>query len=91
MTSGCAQQSVCLDDLVYLFQLLSLVDLHPELTPLAISVVQSIHEGFHQLPKAYGSSVRPTAKVTDFKSGLREGMKVIFSPLSSLLWCGTHF
>ena len=33
----------------------------------------SVHEGFHNAPKLYGSQVREPGKVTDFGSGLKEG------------------
>jgi hypothetical protein len=41
-----------------------------------MDIVQSIHEGFHNMPKLYGSEVREHGKVTNFTSGLKEGGKV---------------
>ncbi len=41
-----------------------------------IEIVGALQEGFHSLPKAYGSKVRQTGKVKDFSSGIQEGAKV---------------
>jgi sterol 3beta-glucosyltransferase len=35
-----------------------------------------MHEGLHNTPRLYGSSVRDKGKVTDFESGVKEGGKV---------------
>jgi hypothetical protein len=40
------------------------------------NILVSLHEGFQNLPKAYGSEVRPAGKVSGFKDGVREGAKV---------------
>lgn len=42
-------------------------------------IVSSIHEGFDNMPKLYGSDVRKPGKVTDLSSGIREGGKVVNS------------
>jgi hypothetical protein len=42
-----------------------------------MSIVTSIHEGFHNAPKLYGSKIREKGEVTDFKSGLKEAGKVL--------------
>lgn len=39
-------------------------------------IVTSVQEGFHNMPKMYGSEVREPGKVKDFKSGVIEGGKV---------------
>ena len=36
----------------------------------------SVHQGFHNAPKLYGSEVREPGKVKGFKSGLKEAGKV---------------
>jgi len=36
----------------------------------------SVHEGFQNAPKLYGSEVRQPGKVDDFSSGLKEAGKV---------------
>jgi hypothetical protein len=41
-----------------------------------IEIVGALQEGFHSLPKAYGSKVRQTGKVKDLSSGIQEGAKV---------------
>ena len=41
-----------------------------------MNIVSSVHEGFHNAPKLYGSDVREPGKVTDFGSGLKEAGKV---------------
>lgn len=41
-----------------------------------MKIVVSVHEGFQNVPKLYGSEVREPGEVTDFKSGLREAGKV---------------
>lgn len=41
-----------------------------------MEIVSSVHEGFYNAPKLYGSAVRKPGKVTDFTSGLREAGKV---------------
>ncbi|KAG8889576.1 hypothetical protein FRB99_003972, partial [Tulasnella sp. 403] len=38
-------------------------------------IVGSVYEGFHNMPKLYGSEVREVGPVRDFRSGLREGGK----------------
>jgi len=43
-----------------------------------MDIVSSVHEGFYNTPKLYGSKVRKTGKVTDFASGLKEGGKGLF-------------
>ncbi|KAJ6606176.1 UDP-Glycosyltransferase/glycogen phosphorylase [Mycena vulgaris] len=43
-----------------------------------MDIVTSVHEGFYNTPKLYGSKVRKTGKVTDFASGLKEGGKGLF-------------
>jgi len=43
-----------------------------------MDIVSSVHEGFYNTPKLYGSKVRKTGKVTDFTSGLKEGGKGLF-------------
>ncbi len=40
-----------------------------------MKIFSSVHEGLHNVPKLYGTEVRSTGKVTDFKSGVREGGK----------------
>lgn len=41
-----------------------------------VHILDSMHEGLHNTPKLYGSDVRNKGKVTDFKSGVKEGGKV---------------
>ncbi|KAF9009574.1 glycosyltransferase family 1 protein [Cyathus striatus] len=43
-------------------------------------IIYSVHEGFQNMPKLYGSNAAPRAapQVTDFKSGLKEGGKSLF-------------
>ncbi|EPQ50594.1 UDP-Glycosyltransferase/glycogen phosphorylase [Gloeophyllum trabeum ATCC 11539] len=41
-------------------------------------ILFSVQEGFSNLPKLYGSEVRAPGKVTNFKSGLKEGGKGLF-------------
>jgi sterol 3beta-glucosyltransferase len=43
-----------------------------------MDIVQSIHEGFYNMPKLYGSEVREHGKVTNFTSGIKEGSKGLF-------------
>ncbi|KAJ7932676.1 glycosyltransferase family 1 protein [Mycena leptocephala] len=43
-----------------------------------MDIVASVHEGFYNAPKLYGSKVRKTGKVTGFASGLKEGGKGLF-------------
>ncbi|KAJ3846924.1 glycosyltransferase family 1 protein [Lentinula lateritia] len=43
-----------------------------------MKIVSSIHEGFHNMPKLYGSDVRQPGKVTDFSSGVKEAGKGLF-------------
>ncbi|KAF9464545.1 glycosyltransferase family 1 protein [Collybia nuda] len=43
-----------------------------------VKIVVSVHEGFHNAPKLYGSEVRKPGKVTDFKSGVKEAGKGLF-------------
>ncbi|KAJ7700822.1 glycosyltransferase family 1 protein [Mycena rosella] len=43
-----------------------------------MDIVSSVHEGFYNTPKLYGSKVRKAGKVTDFTSGLKEGGKGLF-------------
>lgn len=43
-----------------------------------IQIIGAIHEGFHHLPKSYGSKVRKVGKIKDFSSGVREGAKGVF-------------
>jgi hypothetical protein len=40
-----------------------------------MNIVSSVHEGFHNVPKLYGSEVREPAKVTSFGSGMKEAGK----------------
>ncbi|KAG6831242.1 hypothetical protein H0H87_005808 [Tephrocybe sp. NHM501043] len=42
------------------------------------TIVASVHEGFHNAPKMYGSKVRDTGKVTGFVSGVKEAGKGLF-------------
>ena len=42
-----------------------------------LGTVKGTHEGFQNIPKAYGGGVREHGKVTDFESGVTEGAKVI--------------
>jgi len=41
-----------------------------------MDIVTSVHEGFHNAPRLYGSNVCKSGKVTDFKSGVKEAGKV---------------
>lgn len=41
-----------------------------------MNIVASVHEGFYNAPKLYGSNVRKPGKVTDFTSGVKEAGKV---------------
>lgn len=41
-----------------------------------MNIVCSVHEGFHNVPKVYGSEVREQGKVTDFATGMKEAGKV---------------
>ncbi|KAJ6630253.1 glycosyltransferase family 1 protein [Mycena sp. CBHHK59/15] len=43
-----------------------------------MDIVTSVHEGFYNVPKLYGSDVRKAGKVTGFASGLKEGGKGLF-------------
>lgn len=43
-----------------------------------MDIVQSVHEGFYNMPKLYGSEVREHGKVTNFTSGLKEGFQGLF-------------
>ncbi|KAJ3889776.1 glycosyltransferase family 1 protein [Lentinula edodes] len=43
-----------------------------------MKIVSSIHEGFHNMPKLYGSDVRQPGKVTDLSSGVKEAGKGLF-------------
>lgn len=43
-----------------------------------IEIVGALQEGFHSLPKMYGSKVRQTGKVKDLSSGIQEGAKGLF-------------
>ncbi|KAF5363232.1 hypothetical protein D9758_008389 [Tetrapyrgos nigripes] len=43
-----------------------------------IKIVSSVHEGFYNAPKLYGSEVREAGHVKDFSSGLKEGGKGLF-------------
>jgi hypothetical protein len=40
-----------------------------------INIVTSVHEGFYNVPKLYGSEVREQGKITDFGSGMKEAGK----------------
>ncbi|KDQ59788.1 glycosyltransferase family 1 protein [Jaapia argillacea MUCL 33604] len=42
------------------------------------NIVTSVHEGIQNAPKLYGSKVRESGKVTDFKSGVKEAGKGFF-------------
>lgn len=42
-------------------------------------IVTSIHEGFQNVPRLYGSDIRKSGKVTDLASGVREAGKVSWS------------
>ena len=41
-----------------------------------MDIVTSVHEGFHNAPRLYGSNVCKSGKLTDFKSGVKEAGKV---------------
>jgi sterol 3beta-glucosyltransferase len=41
-----------------------------------MDIVSSVHEGFYNAPKLYGSDVREHSKVTNFTSGMKEAGKV---------------
>jgi hypothetical protein len=41
-----------------------------------MDIMTSVHEGFHNAPRLYGSNVCKSGKVTDFKSGVKEAGKV---------------
>ncbi|KII89415.1 glycosyltransferase family 1 protein [Plicaturopsis crispa FD-325 SS-3] len=43
-----------------------------------MEIVISIHDGFRNVPKLYGSKVRQPGKVTDFSSGVKEAGKGLF-------------
>ncbi|KAF8596221.1 glycosyltransferase family 1 protein [Ceratobasidium sp. AG-I] len=43
-----------------------------------LGTVKGTHEGFQNIPKAYGGGVRVHGKVTDFESGVTEGAKGFF-------------
>ncbi|KAJ4479995.1 glycosyltransferase family 1 protein [Lentinula aciculospora] len=43
-----------------------------------MKIVSSVHEGFHNMPKLYGSDVRQPGKVTDFSTGVKEAGKGLF-------------
>ncbi|KAH7928152.1 glycosyltransferase family 1 protein [Leucogyrophana mollusca] len=43
-----------------------------------MDIVASIHEGLHNAPKLYGSTVREQGNVTDFASGMKEAGKGFF-------------
>ncbi|KAL0569753.1 hypothetical protein V5O48_012214 [Marasmius crinis-equi] len=43
-----------------------------------MEIVSNIHKGFHNLPEAYGTEVRPQGEVTDFSSGLKEAGKGLY-------------
>jgi len=43
-----------------------------------MNLVSSVHEGFYNIPKLYGSEVREQGKVTDFGSGMKEAGKGFF-------------
>ncbi|KAF8589708.1 glycosyltransferase family 1 protein [Ramaria rubella] len=50
-------------------------------TPLNIcimNIITSVHEGFHNAPRLYGSQVREQEQVTDFSSGVKAGGKALF-------------
>ena len=49
------------------------------------NIVGSVQEGFYNMPKLYGSEVRPVGPITDFKSGMREGGKVCNETLPSVI------
>jgi len=40
-----------------------------------MDIVSSVHEGFYNAPKLYGSDVREQGKVTNFTSGMKEAGK----------------
>ncbi|KAG9011899.1 hypothetical protein FRB94_007335, partial [Tulasnella sp. JGI-2019a] len=46
--------------------------------PGAVNVLAAWTEGFSNVPKLYGSDVRPRGKVTDLKSGAVEGAKQFY-------------
>jgi hypothetical protein len=39
-------------------------------------VLFGLHEGFQNMPKMYGSDVRESGKITNFGSGVSEGVAV---------------
>ncbi|THU98408.1 glycosyltransferase family 1 protein [Dendrothele bispora CBS 962.96] len=43
-----------------------------------LKIFTSVHEGFHNAPKLYGSEVRESGPVNDFSSGLKEAGKGFF-------------
>jgi len=50
-----------------------------------MNIVTSIHEGFYNAPKLYGSEVRGKGDITNFKSGLQEAGKVLSAGLLTRL------
>jgi hypothetical protein len=44
--------------------------------PGILDIFMSVQEGMHNLPKLYGSEVRPQGPVTDVKSGFKEAGRV---------------
>lgn len=54
-----------------------------------MNIVSSVHEGFQNVPKLYGSDVREPGKVTNFSSGVREAGKVrqLVPSASTMLTC----
>lgn len=41
-----------------------------------MDIVSSVHEGFYNAPKLYGSEVREHGEVMNFTSGMKEAGKV---------------
>lgn len=51
------------------------LDLH---CPGVLEIVGSVHDGFVNLPKLYGSETRQPGKVRTFQEGIKEGGKGFF-------------
>jgi sterol 3beta-glucosyltransferase len=49
-------------------------------------MVTSVNEGFHNVPKLYGTKVRPKKRVTGIKTGFQEGAKVRSHAASSFVY-----
>lgn len=41
-----------------------------------LKMITSVHEGFHNVPRLYGSDVREHERVSDFSSGVKAGGRV---------------